>query len=332
MKEELISVIIPIYNTAEYLPRCLDSILNNTYRELEVICVNDGSRDNSLEVLKGYAARDSRVKVIDQPNAGVSAARNRGLDEATGEYIAFVDSDDWVHHRYFELLHDPSRRENADIMMCEASYVSEYTPDLTIQPEQTQPKMITPAQMISGEMPVWGKLYNARVIGKHRFRSGLRLGEDVLLNLEVLFSLKEPRLCQCAAPMYCYYDRDNSAVHTLQPKHMEPLVRWYFTNMEQASCDAVRLVALEKGMKRLLWWRYAAKFSMDAEEKKMLQELLVMGKRLLWTTKSFPFRQKMVLLIMAQFPLVYRLFRIISDPTMLGWEKQQRQKANANKI
>lgn len=78
MSEDLISVIIPVYNTAGYLPRCLDSILNNTYKHLEILCINDGSKDNSLEVLNGYAAKDPRVRVIDQENAGVSAARNRG--------------------------------------------------------------------------------------------------------------------------------------------------------------------------------------------------------------------------------------------------------------
>lgn len=173
MNENLISVIIPVYNTAQYLSRCLDSVLNNTYRELEVICINDGSPDNSLEILNDYARKDCRMKVIDQKNAGVSAARNRGMDAATGEYIAFVDSDDWVHPQYFELLQDLSRQENADIMMCGASYVSEYAPAPKILPEQTQTKMVIPSEMISGEMPVWGKLYRAECIRKHRFRHGL---------------------------------------------------------------------------------------------------------------------------------------------------------------
>ena len=134
MHEELISVIIPVYNTAEYLPRCLESVLNNTYRNLEVICINDGSKDNSIEVLNAYAQKDPRIRVIDQENAGVSAARNRGLDDATGEYIAFVDSDDWIHRQYFETLHGFATKTNSVIVECDAQYVSEEQPDQEIEP------------------------------------------------------------------------------------------------------------------------------------------------------------------------------------------------------
>ena len=103
-RENMISVIIPVYNTEVYLPRCLDSIINNDYRNLEIICINDGSTDNSLSVLREYEKEDERIIVIDVPNGGVSNARNIGLDMASGEFIAFVDSDDWVHRQYFSVL------------------------------------------------------------------------------------------------------------------------------------------------------------------------------------------------------------------------------------
>ena len=113
--EPKISVIIPIYNTAAYLPRCLDSILQNTYRSLEIICVNDGSTDDSAVILERYAAADSRIIAVNQENAGVSAARNTGLDMATGDFIAFVDSDDWVHPQYFEILIQFINSEYCDV-------------------------------------------------------------------------------------------------------------------------------------------------------------------------------------------------------------------------
>lgn len=100
----LVSVIIPIYNTARYLPRCLDSILNNDYKNLEIICINDGSTDNCLEILKEYENKDDRILLIDVPNGGVSKARNLGLDYATGDYICFIDSDDWIHRQFFSAL------------------------------------------------------------------------------------------------------------------------------------------------------------------------------------------------------------------------------------
>ena len=98
----LVSVIVPVYNTAPWLRKCLDSIINQTYRNLEIICVNDGSTDDSASILDEYAAKDARIKVIHQANAGVSVARNKGLDIAVGEYVSFVDSDDWLEPETYE--------------------------------------------------------------------------------------------------------------------------------------------------------------------------------------------------------------------------------------
>ena len=92
----LVSVIVPVYNTAPWLRRCLDSICAQIYRNLEILCVNDGSTDNSAEILAEYAAKDARIKVIEQQNAGVSAARNKATAMALGEWVSYVDSDDWL--------------------------------------------------------------------------------------------------------------------------------------------------------------------------------------------------------------------------------------------
>lgn len=101
--EPKISIIIPVYNVEKYLQKCLDSVINQTYKNLEIICINDGSPDNSGKILDEYAKKDGRVIVIHQENAGVSVARNKGLEIATGEYIAFVDSDDWLEPECYEL-------------------------------------------------------------------------------------------------------------------------------------------------------------------------------------------------------------------------------------
>lgn len=97
MSKPLLSVIVPVYNTAPWLRRCLDSICAQTYKNLEILCVNDGSTDDSAEILAEYAARDSRIRVYTQANAGLSAARNTGLENATGEWVTGVDSDDWLY-------------------------------------------------------------------------------------------------------------------------------------------------------------------------------------------------------------------------------------------
>jgi len=113
-----ISILIPVYNVEEYLSQCLDSILNQTFKDFECICVNDGSTDNSLSILQEYASKDNRIKIINQKNKGVSATRNVCLENSSGKYIAFVDSDDWITDNYLEILYNELERLQYDIAIC----------------------------------------------------------------------------------------------------------------------------------------------------------------------------------------------------------------------
>ncbi|MDR1195919.1 MAG: glycosyltransferase [Endomicrobium sp.] len=110
-----VSVIVPVYNVEKYLKQCLDSIINQTMRDIEIICINDGSTDGSLSVLEYYALKDNRIKIIDKKNGGLSSARNSGLRKAEGEYISFVDSDDWIDGNFLETLYDAAVSNDADI-------------------------------------------------------------------------------------------------------------------------------------------------------------------------------------------------------------------------
>ena len=118
----LISVIIPVYNVEKYLRRCLDSVVAQTYRNLEIICVDDGSVDESGKICDQYAVRDARIKVIHQENQGLSAARNRGLDAAEGAYIAFVDSDDYILEDMYKKMLDKLLDYNVDLCVCQWQY------------------------------------------------------------------------------------------------------------------------------------------------------------------------------------------------------------------
>ena len=106
-----ISVIVPVYNTGKYLKTCLNSLVNQTFHDIEIICVNDGSTDKSAEIVQQY----HNIKIINQKNQGLSVARNAGIEAATGEYIGFVDSDDWVDLDFFEKLYNSITKYNADI-------------------------------------------------------------------------------------------------------------------------------------------------------------------------------------------------------------------------
>ena len=110
-----ISIVIPVYNAEKYLRQCLDSLIGQTLKNIEIICVNDGSKDNSLEILREYKNKDSRIVIIDQINQGVSVARNNALKIAKGEYIGFVDSDDWVDADFFEKLYYSAIKNDCDI-------------------------------------------------------------------------------------------------------------------------------------------------------------------------------------------------------------------------
>ena len=119
MEEEIkVSIIIPVYNTSKYLKQCLDSVVNQTLYDIEIICVDDGSTDNSLEILKEYKKNDKRIKILNQKHKKQGAARNLGIVSASGEYIGFVDSDDWCELDMFEKLYTRAKETDSDITMC----------------------------------------------------------------------------------------------------------------------------------------------------------------------------------------------------------------------
>lgn len=130
-KSYKISIIIPVYNTAFYLETCLKSLITQTLEEIEIICVNDGSTDNSAEILEEYARLDSRITVINQENNGQSSARNKGIDAAKGEYIGFLDSDDWASPDMFEKLYKNAQKYDSQISMCSIAMFNEKTGETT---------------------------------------------------------------------------------------------------------------------------------------------------------------------------------------------------------
>ncbi len=122
-----ISIIVPVYNVQGYLGKCLDSLINQTLKDIEIICVNDGSTDDSLAVLKYFAFQDKRIKVIDQENSGPGVARNNGMQAASGEYIGFVDPDDWVKEDMYEKMYNQAKTLDSDIVICDYVRYQEWT-------------------------------------------------------------------------------------------------------------------------------------------------------------------------------------------------------------
>ena len=192
MEKPLVSVIIPVYNVEQYLRQCLDSVVNQTLKDIEIICVNDSSTDNSLAILNEYAARDSRIKVITQPNGGAGAARNNGLSASTGKYLSFLDSDDFFEPDMLELAYEKAEEDKADFVVFQSDQY--YTDDdkfvqvaWTLREKEIPP--YTPfshRQMTDNIFKVfvgwaWDKLYNREFVEQnHLLFQEQRTSNDML--------------------------------------------------------------------------------------------------------------------------------------------------------
>lgn len=183
MIESLISVIVPIYKVERYLDKCINSIINQTYKNLEIILVDDGSPDKCSQMCDEWATKDSRIIVIHKDNGGLSDARNVGLDIASGEYISFVDSDDYIHPEMISILYDVIVKTEANIVQCDFRKVkdNEYVDAninsyeiFTFNTEQALESLIkeTPLKQV-----VWNKLYKKEIFNELRFEVG-KVNED----------------------------------------------------------------------------------------------------------------------------------------------------------
>ena len=178
-----ISVIVPVYNVEQYLPQCLDSIINQTYKDLEIICVDDGSPDNSGKILDEYAKKDNRIKVIHQENGGLSEARNTGLDNATGDWISFVDSDDYVALDYYETMIKAVKENGADVVQCGHSVFSTQVDKTFSYKTKTVEGFINIIKNLKRGY-VWNKLWKAELIQKNNLRFYPKIYiEDILFSI-----------------------------------------------------------------------------------------------------------------------------------------------------
>ena len=210
-----VSIIVPVYNVEKLLKRCLDSLVNQTLRDIEIICVNDGSTDNSLEILNNYAKQDLRIKIINKKNSGLSTARNTGMKIAQGKYIGFVDSDDWVDLDFYEKLYNSAIKNNADIAVSEIYevhwnrkfYKQKFEKEKCI--ENIEEKFYT--LNIPEYSYVWNKIYKRTKIEKYNFQFIPNLYyEDRVFTPEVLYALK--RVVIVPNIKYYYYRHKTSIV------------------------------------------------------------------------------------------------------------------------
>lgn len=209
----LISVIVPIYNVEKYLARCVDSIVNQTYKNLEIILVNDGSPDLCHQMCDDYAEKDSRIKVVHKKNGGLSDARNAGMAVAKGEYISFIDSDDYVSDDFFECLLDVMNKENSDIAECsvvklyEDNRFDEFSDDLSVKTYDTQDAMSALIAENPFHQHVWNKLYKTELVRDIPYAVG-KLNEDEFWTYQVFG--RANKVSKLNKTMYYYFQRNSS--------------------------------------------------------------------------------------------------------------------------
>lgn len=210
-----VSIIIPVYNASKYLDKCISSIVNQTYIDLEIILIDDGSIDNSLEICKLWECKDNRIIVCSQKNSGQASARNRGLDIATGNYISFVDSDDFIDYTMIEKMLNRIICDGSDICCCGMNLVYIDGKIVTIKRKQDIIKSkdaFREALSIRGSnigFEVWNKLFRAELFKNIRFAEGM-LYEDAEINLRILTN--DYIISVMEEPFYNYFQSDNSTM------------------------------------------------------------------------------------------------------------------------
>ena len=223
----LISVIVPIYNVEKYLNKCVDSIISQTYKNLEIILVDDGSSDNCPKICDKYADSDSRIKVVHKKNGGLSDARNAGLKIATGEYIFFIDSDDWIKPQTLLCMMETAQKYSADIVECNVMYYydnkneEKYNDDQFAVYDNNASIMSAYIKDYNIKTVVWNKLYKRTIINDTCFEFG-KYHEDEFFTYQIL--AKTNKLVHLDEYFYCYYQREGSIMgSSFSLKHLDSL-------------------------------------------------------------------------------------------------------------
>lgn len=263
-----VSIIVPIYNAEKYLPRCIESILNQTYKNIELILINDGSRDQSGQICDLFAKRDARIIVVHKENSGVSDARNEGIKLSTGEYLQFVDSDDYLDYNMTEMLLDAVQRDESDIVFCGYKVINYKTgKSLSISYSHSETSfdfkgflaIYADLNLKAYSNAPWNKIFKAYLIKKHQifFNSELDLGEDLLFNIEAIKKCNRFSVISLCLYNYIQYDAGENLAGKYR-KNMYAIQKMIFEQVISLYSDpnnySVQIFNLEQIYTRILFY------------------------------------------------------------------------------
>lgn len=240
MNHPLVSIIVPVYNAHDYLSRCVESLLNQSYTHIEIILVDDGSTDGSGALCDTYTT-DSRVRVVHKENGGLPSARNAGLDVAWGDYLVFIDSDDYVHPQMIEILLHALTESHTELSICSFSYVSDTAPQTSAPSYDLAGEVSRYSSMVQTDdlyqllfhanygicmayIVAWNKMFSRSLIGDSQFMDGT--GEDLRFNATVYKDC--PAAVYVDLPLYSYVQRTSSLMHTRKAIVLRDLHVYYY--------------------------------------------------------------------------------------------------------
>ncbi|WP_251549862.1 glycosyltransferase family 2 protein [Neobacillus muris] len=323
-----LSIIVPVYNVESYLNKCVDSILSQTFKDFELILVNDGSPDHCGAICDHYAERDIRVKVIHKKNGGLSSARNAGLDVAKGDYIGLIDSDDYIHEKMFEILLENARQHSSDIVVCdfikvkENQYVNvnssckngrvkhysniEALHQLFFRDENSY---ITNAGNNTKWVVVWNKIYKRQIFQGARFNEG-RICEDEFIIHKLLYNSK--KITAVSNQLYYYVQRPNSIMNTSYSiKRLDKVYALkdrvdFFSKIKEKKLHSL---AYKSYLDTFFWNYYLAKnqLSNSRLELRLLKQTLNGSVKSLLNNPFFSWKQKLAVLAFMINPIIYEL-------------------------
>jgi len=314
MKDNLVSIVVPIYNVEKYLQKCIDSLLNQTYKNIEIILVNDGTLDNSLKICEFNQKNDSRIKIISQKNGGLSKARNTGLENATGEYICFVDSDDYVNEFYVEKLLKNAIETNSDICACSFKYFDE---DNNVwSREHKINKIFNKVDAIKDiftgvqetEIMVWNKLYKRNLFTQNNitFKNG-KINEDNFIMYQLYD--KANQVCLINDELYYYLQRNTSIMGVkFNEKRFHILeavdeTKEYFKNKTDYNYEEELICYETLIITNLINTMIRSKYS--GKEKKQLIDKLKKNKEKIYENKFLSKKKKLLIKLLINCKFIY---------------------------
>lgn len=256
-----VSIIVPVYNVEKYLPKCLESLINQTFDDIEIICVNDGSPDNSAVILQDFAARDSRIKVITKENGGLFSARHEGLKHVNGRYVIFVDSDDWVSERLVEACLNSAEKDNPDVVVYGAFSVREKDGVVSISrggyDYSKIPAKFNTKNIFKFPATAWSKMYSFEFLRQNNIKfQEIKNGEDQLFFIHAMLLAK--KIVTVKENLYYYIKSREGAITAVKKKtSLSPIFNCYGIDklLEELNLpDKYKMFIISKYFKKSLSW------------------------------------------------------------------------------